>query len=258
MTAETEDPQPLALPDSAPPIMSLLHLAVDKGVDVETLERLMTLHERLADRKASEEFAEAFAKFQSECPPIAKRSEADRYKYASLDQIASVVNPLLAKHGLSYTWDTDTSEGSIKIICHLRHVNGHTVQSHASMVLEQGRGINKNQSTGSAMSYGQRYSLIQVLGLTTCQSDDDGASSGNKGGKKPTPMKEPRPPTPMSTKAQRDKIMTMCRERGISDADRHSGMALRYKVESVHDLTQEQAGDMIERLAQIVPQKKEN
>lgn len=120
------------------------------------------------------------------------------------------------------------------------------------MTLEQGRGINKNQSTGSAMTYGQRYSLIQVLGLTTCQSDDDGRSSGRRG---PPPSSSP--PTPkMSTDGQRKKIMAMARERALSDDARHAGMKKRYGVASVKLLTYEQAGDMIERLVNVpIPPK---
>lgn len=237
-----------ALPESTPPIMALLHAAVDKAVPVETLERLMALHERIADRDAAMEFAQAFAAFQRECPSIVKEAKADRYKYATLDQIARVVNPILSSHGLSYTWDTETTETEIRILCSLRHVNGHTVQSHAAMTIEQGRGINRNQSTGSAMTYGQRYSLIQVLGLTTCQSDDDGASSGSR------PPREPAKTTPATTQ-QKAKIHAMCKDLGIDDKMRKARMTQLFGVDSTTKLTKRQASEMIERLADAQAQR---
>lgn len=63
---------------------------------------------------------------------------------------------------------------------------------------------------------------------------------------------------PGVTEAQRIKIMTMCREREVSDIARHNRMVELYKVQSIHDLTREQAGDLIEKIAIIPPTKKED
>jgi len=64
------------------------------------------------------------------------------------------------------------------------------------------------------------------------------------------PQPEP-PKRGMSTPAQHRKIMTMCRERGVDDTLRHARMKSVYGVESVKDLTKNDAGDMIERLAMV-------
>lgn len=68
----------------------------------------------------------------------------------------------------------------------------------------------------------------------------------------PKPKRTP----PMATKDQKTLIMTRCRECGIDDDKRHEGMKARYGVESIHDLTKEQAGDFIEWLA-VLKAKKE-
>jgi len=167
-------------------VIGLLQQAIDKGVDVEALEKLLTLHERVADRAAAQEFAGALAAFQAECPPIRKTSKAEiatrsgtrySYQFASLDHIAEAVNPLLSTRGLSYTWDSETTDGSLRCVCTLRHVNGHSIQSSFACPLESKAGMSEQQKVAAALSYARRQSLTQVLGLTTTDPDTDAAST---------------------------------------------------------------------------------
>lgn len=181
-----------AVPASSMPMGNMeriIQLAVEKGLGVEGLEKLVALHERMADRMASQEFAEALARFQAKCPPIAKTKEAKEgvtrsgghfggYFYAPLDEIARTVNPLLGAEGLSYSWDTWFSEDGkrLKVTCTLRHANGHSIQSAFEAPTETiTQAMSPQQKVANAQSYGRRYSLVAILGLTTCDSDDDGA-----------------------------------------------------------------------------------
>jgi hypothetical protein len=162
----------------------LMELAVQSGKDgIEVLERLVALNERMMDRAAREEFAQAMAKFQSECPPIKKTSTAVittkaggqyGYAYAELDEIARTVNPLLSSHGLSYTWNSETREGLLVCTCRLRHANGHEEQAVFSAPIDTAAAMSGSQKHAAALTYARRQSLVQVLGLTTCDPDDDG------------------------------------------------------------------------------------
>jgi len=166
-------------------ITQLLHKALDKDATVETLERLVALEERISMRRAAMEFADALAKFQKDCPPVPKKSKADfsaagsrvRYSYAELADIAKHIAPYLHPVGLSYTWDSTHDESSMTTVCTLRHVNGHSTSSTFSAPLESRAGMSPQQKYGSAGSYGRRQSLVQVLGLTTCDPDDDAPST---------------------------------------------------------------------------------
>lgn len=93
---------------STPTMMQLLAAAVDKGVPVETMEKLVALHERVADRQAAQEFSDALATFQSECPVIEKSKVARivpkqgtpyEYRYAPLDEIAEKTREPLRRLG---------------------------------------------------------------------------------------------------------------------------------------------------------------
>jgi len=176
----------------ANPAERLLELAVEKGLGVAGLEKLVALHERFADRDAAREFVEAMAAFQEACPPIRKTSTAKvttknggsyTYQYAELDEIARTVRPLLHKHGLSYTWDSTLSESGdrIRVSCTISHVNGHKASAtFESSTKALTQAMSPQQEVASALTFGRRQTLIQALGLTTCDPDEDGAEPGER------------------------------------------------------------------------------
>ncbi len=162
----------------------LLRLAVDKGVPVEQLKQLVELHERMEQRQAQKEFSAAMAAFQAECPSIKKASEAKiittgggnfSYTYAELDEIARTANPILAKHGLSYGWDSTLEKDTLTVVCTVRHAAGHFVTSTFTLPTESKSAMSPQQKVGAALTFAQRKSLSSVLGLTTTDDDTDAA-----------------------------------------------------------------------------------
>ncbi len=168
-------------------VAQLLALAVEKGLGVEGLEKLVALQERVMARQAESAMAAAMAEFQRRCPSIKKTSTARvttagggtySYTYAELDEIAQTVNPLLADLGLSYTWDSEMTDTMHTCRCTLRHAAGHQVTSSFTCPIDTTAKMNGTQKAGAALTYARRQSLISVLGLTTTDPDTDGASGG--------------------------------------------------------------------------------
>jgi hypothetical protein len=166
-------------------VTDMLNRALEKGLPVETLEKLVALHERVSDRAAASEFATALADFQYECPPITKTSTAKivgqsgssySYTYAELSHIANVVRPLLHSRGFSYAWDSEFRDKMLTCTCTLRHVNGHREKATFTSPVESRAGMSEQQKHAAALSYAKRMSLIQVLGITTADPDTDGAN----------------------------------------------------------------------------------
>ena len=164
--------------------LALLHSAIERGASVETLERLTALHERIAARQAEAAFGEALARFQARCPPIPKTSRTEyttksgmrvKYTFAALDEIARTIQPLLEECGLSYAWDCECGE-QVKCTCTLRHLGGHHVTATFSAPVDSAAAMSGPQKVASALTYGRRQSLVQVLGLTTTEPDTDAAS----------------------------------------------------------------------------------
>jgi hypothetical protein len=164
----------------------LVRLAIEKQVSVDVLERLVALQERVSDRNARQAMSEAVARFQAECPSIKKGRTARiatksggsySYTFASLDEIARAIRPILHRHGLSYTWDSTTDGKSLACTCILRHVEGGEDRATFSCPTDTRAEMSGAQATASALTYARRQSLVQVLGLTVTDDDTDGADA---------------------------------------------------------------------------------
>lgn len=166
---------------AAPTIEQTLHLAVERGADPATLERLTDLFLRVSAHRAEQAMNEAMARFRQEVGPIIKNREAVNpknnnalmYRYADLSEITKVCDAPLFLNGLSYSWDTDIQNDQTVITCIIRHVQG---ASRSAKFACKGSGtpiMNAAQVSASAVTFGRRYSLLLALGLIV-DDDDDG------------------------------------------------------------------------------------
>ena len=161
---------------------SLIKLALEKGVDVEVLERLVGLQERVTDRLARTEFFAALKAFQEEVPDLQKSKTAKiatsggssySYTYAPLDGIAKLVRPHLNATGLSYSWTTEASTPQmLNVVCVLRHIDGHEERATFPVPTDTKAAMSAAQKSGAALTYGQRMSLVSVLGLAATDDVD--------------------------------------------------------------------------------------
>lgn len=153
----------------------LLTLAVEKGASVEHLERLMEMQLKWEANEARKAFVEAMAAFKAEAPQIEKIKAGydNRYFYAPLDSITKAISPIMAKHGLAFSWVTEQGE-QITVHCDITHIQGHSQRVSLSGSPDTSGSKNSIQSIGSAVSYLQRYTLLSALGLATSDQDNDG------------------------------------------------------------------------------------
>lgn len=151
-----------------------------KELDVEKLERVFALQERVNATQAEQSLARALADFQNEAPSIKKERKTNNSAYASLDDIMFAIREPLSKHGLSVSFDTDTTETSLKAVCHILHSGGARFSREMTVPIDKGmRGANVTQQLGSASSYAKRYALVNALNLVVTDQDDDGNGSGS-------------------------------------------------------------------------------
>jgi hypothetical protein len=166
-------------------VTDLLRFALEKGCDPVAMEKLVSLHERISDRVAATEFAESLAAFQNDCPVIKKTRTAKivtgsggsfEYTYADLNDIVRVVRPLLYARGFAFTFDSEVRDKLMVCTCTLRHVNGHSEKASFTAPVESKAGMSEQQKYSSALSYAKRVSLVEVLGITSVDPDEDGAA----------------------------------------------------------------------------------
>ena len=156
-------------------------------VPVETLERMLDLYERVDERRAGKELADAIARFQGLVGPIPHDSEADyatrggsgvKYTYASLSRIAETIRDALAECGLSYFWtETRVADGWVRLENVVQHVGGGERRAGVAFPLDdrENKALSPAQKVKAVITFSQRVSLIQNLGLTTADSDTDAA-----------------------------------------------------------------------------------
>lgn len=164
--------------DTSPEAM--LMLAIERNVSAESLEKLVMLQERIQARRAESAFNEAMAAFSEECPPILKNREAfdhvknkHMYNFADLPQVMKVIDPVLHKHGLSYTFDCDMTGEQVTVTCWAHHVEGHSRSSKFTCNATGTSIMSQPQRAASAMTFGRRYALQGVFGL--CIDNDTDA-----------------------------------------------------------------------------------
>lgn len=166
----------------------LLQLAVQQGADLDKLERLMVLQERWEAGESRKSFVLAMTEFKAEPLEIFKRKQVGfvgkdnqfvGYKHAELSDVAEVVVPAMARHGLSHRWDVKQAGGRVVVTCTVTHRAGHSESVTMDAAPDDSGKKNSIQQVASAVTYLQRYTLLAIVGLATkTEHDDDGAATG--------------------------------------------------------------------------------
>lgn len=161
---------------------ALISQAIDKNVDVATLERLLAMRDKIMAQKAEEEFYKSLAAFQAECPTVEKRKKVSfgttNYSYAPLEDIVEQVKPLLHNHGFSYMFDTETN-GKMKVICKVKHIAGHSEVATFNMEIDTNAKMNVSQKYGSALTYAKRYAFCAAFAINVKDEDTDANAPQN-------------------------------------------------------------------------------
>lgn len=214
MTTETavtvieNDAQPPAVIGESAALLSVIERAArDPSVDVDKMERLMQMHERIQARAAKAAYNAALAELQPELPIITEKGEINHNgrlisKYALWEDVVQAITPALAAHGfaLSFRIGRDGDRQIIKGI--LSHRSGHSEETEMSLPLDMSGAKNAVQGVGSTVSYGKRYVTQALLNLVSRGEDDDGQGGGNG----------------LITAEQKESLITLMKETGADTA----------------------------------------
>lgn len=194
--------------DSAALMEVISRAAADPNTDVDKLERLLAMYERIKAHSAEQAYHDAMSEAQSEMRPIAADASnpQTKSKYASFVALDRVLRPIYTKHGFSLSYDTDDGAPPdyVRVVCKISHRDGHTERPRIDMPAD-GKGakggdvMTKTHATGAAMTYGQRYLLKMIFNIAV--GDDNDKGWGND-------------PTEFITEAQRDSLLQLADEVG--------------------------------------------
>lgn len=170
----------------ADPMVSMIErVAMDPNADIEKLERMLAMKERMDAAATQQSFNEALAEAQAEMPNVIARhdNEQTKSKYADLADIYEVCKPIAAKHGFSFNAIPVAGgrDGFMNMKWTLRR--GAHIETDVSEVPIDAAGMkgSKNKTDthayGSTTSYGRRYLFCSVFDIAVGQ-DNDGNSGG--------------------------------------------------------------------------------
>lgn len=152
--------------------------AADPACDIEKMERLMAMHERMQSRTAETEFNAAMAQMQCDIPTIAERAKGHgTIKYATLEDISDIVKPIMKASGFAISFKVEHSANGLSVTGILMHRAGHREETTMLLPLDTSGSKNAVQAVGSSTSYGKRYVMCALLNITTRGEDDDAYSA---------------------------------------------------------------------------------
>ena len=176
------EPEPVSL------LQVIERASRDPNVDIDKMERLMAMHERMMAKKDESEFNDALVHCQNECGTISAdaTNPQTRSKYLTYAKLDKALRPIYTKYGISISYGTEDSPKAdcIRVIAHVSR-KGYTRKYQADMPAD-GKGakggdvMTKTHAAGAAMSYGARYLLKGIFNISIGEDDDDGNGRGHR------------------------------------------------------------------------------
>jgi len=113
------------------------------------------------------ELYQALQKFQQECPSLTRSKEGYNYQYTPLEEMLSVIQPVLHQNGLILIQPpTSTCDGVSIILTRLIHVeSGQEITSELPIFLPDDMGKKPMFTYGGSLTYGRRYAVKMILGI---------------------------------------------------------------------------------------------
>jgi len=179
--------------DSPSTILALIErVALDTRADVEKLDRVMAMYDRLKAKGAELAFNAAKGRILKKLAGIKivknrpvlseiekgkpQKGTFEAFKYAPLEEIDKHLRPLLAEEEMDLSYSDEPWEGGgILIRGRLKHLpSGHYEDSFMPAPLDTTGGKSSVQAVGSTNSFLRRYVACNIFNIVVVGDDDDG------------------------------------------------------------------------------------
>ena len=187
MTQVAKVNEQLPVADQTSGLINMIEkVCMNPEMDVEKLEKMLDMQERILDKQSAQQFQIDMALMQAELPVIEKNGAIKatlrnggtmNTKFAKFEDINKAVLPVLQKFGFSFTFETQQADSYVNVIGVLRHKSGHKESTALRIPLDTSGSKNAIQAVGSSVSYGKRYVMSALLNITTTDDDDDGQAA---------------------------------------------------------------------------------
>ena len=175
-------------PTSSPAqlLSAILAMARDDSLDIDKLQALLEMQQKMAIRDAEIEFARALARLSAKLPQVPRNGRVSLgqgkggYPFAKWEDMDKIIRPLMAEEGFVLSFDSKISPNGPEITGTLLHKDGASRSATMTLPIDGGAGRSAIQAMGSTLSYGKRYTAEMLLNHVREGDDNDGVG-GPKG-----------------------------------------------------------------------------
>ena len=178
--------------DSPSNLLALIErVALDPRADVEKLDRMMAMYDRLKAKEAELAYNAAKGRILKKLAAIKivknrpvlsetegkpQKTTAEAFRYAPLEEIDKHLRPLLAEEEMDLSYSDEPLEGGgILIRGRLKHLpGGHYEDSFMPAPPDTTGGKSNVQAVGSTNSFLHRYVACNIFNIVVVGDDDDG------------------------------------------------------------------------------------
>ena len=166
--------------------------ARDPSVDIDKMERLLAMQERVQEGRAKQAFTEAKIAMRPELPEVTMKGHiiirdkqtnaiTQDTPFARFEDIHDAVVPVLSRHGFDLKFRNGLSaDGKVQVTTILTHIDGHEETTDFVLPHDSSGSKNSVQAVGSSTSYGKRYGTLAILNIKVAGEDDDGEKASYK------------------------------------------------------------------------------
>lgn len=186
MNAQVVETLPAGREEPQSMLQVIAKAASDPACDVQKMQALLDMQDRLLARDARMAFTRDFVAMQIELPiinargEITNRSNEVQSRYAKWEDFNTVIKPILARFNFVLSFRTESEGEKLKTTAVLMHAQGHSEDSSITLAADTSGSKNGVQALGSSGSYGKRYTAFPLLNITVHGEDDDGQAGGTK------------------------------------------------------------------------------
>ena len=211
-------------------IMSVIErVAMSPDADINKLEKMLEMQERVLDRNAKQAFTADLSSMQEFLPRVVEHGEGhNKAKFAKLEDINDAIRPVLHKFGFAVTFRVKHESSLVWITTVLSHKQGHSEETSIPLPLDNSGSKNAVQAVGASISYGKRYGICAMLNISTGDDVDGGL---------PTNVPQNLPDITDAIQAIKDAATMSDLHSAFKDAWEHyTDKSLRAKLTAVKDV----------------------
>ena len=159
MNAVVKHDAPVAVISDTSAILSVIaRAASDPSVDIDKMERLLQMQERVLARASEAEFSTALAMMQPSLPSIEEngaiknREGQVQSTYPLWEDINDAIKPHLSKHGFALSFRVAEREGKTIVTGVLSHKSGHRETTDVTLPADTSGSKNAVQPWGATQA----------------------------------------------------------------------------------------------------------